>query len=68
MEPCERCGADGRTNVCPMDGRYHHHGCVHTPEGGLEWLCRDCTAEIAMDLAVLRRHREEIRALPETKT
>lgn len=40
--PCTRCGSESFGNVCPGDGRYHHHGCVHTVDGGLEPLCHDC--------------------------
>jgi hypothetical protein len=41
-DPCSRCGGESVPNVCAGDGRYHHHGRVHTVERGLEPLCRMC--------------------------
>ena len=44
--PCYLCGGEARRQICPGDGRYHHHGCVHLPSaggrGGLEAVCNDC--------------------------
>lgn len=28
--------------VCAGDGKYHHHGCVHTIDGHLARLCDEC--------------------------
>lgn len=39
------CGQPGNPRVCPGDGRYHHHGMIHTrPDtaldlGSWDWLC-----------------------------
>jgi hypothetical protein len=41
-DPCPRCGGESVPNVCAGAGRYHHHGRIHTVEGGLEPLCRMC--------------------------
>lgn len=41
-DPCQRCGAESVPNVCEGDGRFHHHGRVHTIGGGLEALCKSC--------------------------
>jgi hypothetical protein len=45
--PCERCGAESRPNGCAGDGRTHHHGRVHTLDGGLQALCLRCAATAA---------------------
>jgi hypothetical protein len=57
------CGNPGRPQVCPYDGRFHHHGRIHydcgypahslTFEQG-EWLyvCNE-------HYAILKREREE---------
>lgn len=29
----EGCGINGRPQVCPYDGRYHHHGRIHYEQG-----------------------------------
>lgn len=26
------CNRRGHARVCPYDGRYHHHGCIHYPK------------------------------------
>lgn len=45
---CERCDArPARGQVCPGDGRYHHHGRVHTVTDGLELVCDACRQTIA---------------------
>lgn len=39
------CGQAGLAHICPGDGRYHHHGAIHTkPDTKLDlgpwgWLC-----------------------------
>lgn len=45
-ERCYLCGEEAHANWCPGDGRSHHHGCVHTPEGGLEAVCRSCHPKV----------------------
>lgn len=43
MTLCEGCEErEGLPQVCNGDGRYHHHGMVHTYDGGLMWLCDEC--------------------------
>ena len=40
---CERCNLrDARNQVCAGDGKYHHHGHVHTVDGQLLKLCDEC--------------------------
>jgi hypothetical protein len=46
-EACERCGKPGQPQVCPGDGRYHHHGEVHTVSGCLQWVCDLCCQTVA---------------------
>lgn len=48
----EGCDKRGRPHVCPYDGRYHHHGCIHYDCGypqhsvafktdGWRWVCNE---------------------------
>ena len=46
---CYICGGESVPNVCPGDGRYHHHGCVHTAQGGLEGVCANCIPTVEAD-------------------
>jgi hypothetical protein len=59
ITPCDRCGEEGRPQVCPGDGRYHHHGCVHTASGGFQWLCDPCR-QTAADEWTARKLLNEI--------
>lgn len=43
---CARCAEEAFPQVCPGDGRYHHHGCVHTSAGGFEAVCDDCAKTV----------------------
>jgi len=54
--PCQRCGGESVPNICEGDGRYHHHGRVHTVAGGLEALCRPCATVTAAGEWEARRH------------
>jgi hypothetical protein len=45
-DPCCRCGAESVVNICPGDGRLHHHGRVHTKNGGLEAVCSKCIEDV----------------------
>lgn len=54
---CTRCHDEpGKMQICPGDGRLHHHGQVHWPEIGLVWIGDKCLADLK-DLS--RRLREE---------
>lgn len=56
---CERCeDKPGRRQVCPGDGRYHHHGGVHTADEKLLYVCDDCRQRIADEWTALRLCRE----------
>ena len=47
---CEQCQQRvARRQMCPGDGRYHHHGMIHTVDQGLRAVCDEC--------AVIERNR-----------
>jgi hypothetical protein len=60
--PCYLCGGPANRQVCPGDGRYHHHGCVHLPErngnehwrGGLEAVCNGCFPLVEAEWQLVR--------------
>lgn len=54
---CYICQGEAVPNVCPGDGRYHHHGCVHTPGGGLEGVCKNCIDTVEADWTAHRNVR-----------
>jgi len=59
MKLCEICKQkEGQFNQCEADGRMHHHGMVHTLEGSLMWLCKEC-AEIEADRWKAKRQKNK---------
>lgn len=59
---CENCGeARGRFQICHADGRIHHHGCVHTVDEGLKWLCDYCCIQDKEARAKIRGENIAIR-------
>lgn len=54
--PCYLCDGEARRQVCPGDGRYHHHGCIHLPEGagGLGAVCDECYPIVEAEWALAR--------------
>lgn len=54
------CEERGRPQVCPYDGRYHHHGCIHY-EDGHRWHPR-LTFKTGWWRGMCDAHMAEIRA------
>jgi hypothetical protein len=59
--PCVRCGGEAFPQVCPGDGRSHHHGCVHTVVGRLDPVCNRCYPHVVAEWETAK----DIRELPE---
>lgn len=56
-DPCVICGGESVPNVCPGDGRLHHHGKVHTADNGFVALCDNCIIAIDMEWTLRRAER-----------
>lgn len=57
-DPCSWCGGESSPAFCPRDGRLHHHGAIHRPEGsGFGYLCRslECEAKAKQEWLDARR-------------
>ena len=68
------CDNKGRRQVCPFDGRYHHHGLIHygpdypqlvdliefSPKGETGWL-KICDPHYAIIHNAMAEHLERIR-------
>jgi hypothetical protein len=57
--PCELCGAEAHRQICPGDGRPHHHGCVHTVDRKLIPVCNDCIAKVDAEWTAHRKARAD---------
>lgn len=58
---CSRCDEPSVANVCPADGRAHHHGGIHSVDSGLERVCEKHAQTIADEWDAQRLLNEVVR-------
>jgi hypothetical protein len=57
------CTRRGGPKICPYDGRYHHHGCIHYDlkdermRDGWCWLCQPHYDELVAEVEAKRKAR-----------
>ncbi len=52
--PCAWCGGESNVEICPSDGRVHHHGQIHRPGGALDACCDNCIETARQEWAARR--------------
>ena len=64
----EGCTNEGKPQICPHDGRLHHHGCIHyncgCPNHSLEfikdgwyWICDEHYAIVKAEREAFESHK-----------